>query len=92
YRNPHLSNFGISHLNNVYNQSDFYHDYKPDLIACSQLIRTIETAYLLFYNQLKNHNANNSFLSKFYVCPYISEFEASNLNHLQEENNPELPL
>ncbi len=86
YKDPHLSNFGISHLYNVYN-SDFYREeYKPDLIACSQLIRTMETAYILFYNNLLN--SNNSLLSKLYVCPYISEFESNNLFHLKDEVDP----
>jgi hypothetical protein len=89
YQDPHLSNFGISHLNNIVNTSEFYQTYQPDLIACSQLIRTMETAYLLFYNDFSN--STNSLLSKLFVCPYISEFESSNLSHLENEVKPFLP-
>ncbi len=69
--NPHLSNFGISHIHSLKEKSTFYREYTPDLIVCSQLIRTMETAYLLFYDKLMADN------SKFFVSPYISEFESS---------------
>lgn len=72
-KNSHLSNFGISHIHSIKEKSDFYQDLNPDLIVCSQLIRTIETAYLLFYDKLRSGN-RNSLLSKFFISPFISEF------------------
>ncbi len=74
--NTHLSNFGISHIHSLKEKSDFYRDFNPDLIVCSQLIRTMETAYLLFYDKLRNGNTN-SLLSKFFISPFISEFSPS---------------
>lgn len=74
--NPHLSNFGISHIHSLKQQSTFYPSFTPDLIVCSQLIRTMETAYLLFYDKLRSANSN-SLLSKFFISPYITEFESS---------------
>lgn len=74
--NTHLSNFGISHIHSLKQQSPFYESFNPDLIVCSQLIRTIETAYLLFYDKLKSGN-RNSLLSKFFISPFLSEFQKS---------------
>ncbi len=88
--NTHLSNFGISHIHSLKEKSDFYRDFNPDLIVCSQLIRTIETAYLLFYDKLKSSN-KNSLLSKFFISPFISEF-AGNLKMYEIPHSPKETL
>ncbi len=81
--NSGLSNFGISHGIHI-SKSKIYRDLNPDIICVTQLRRTWETAYTLFYEHLKNRNNN------FYVCPYINEIR-ENIRLTNIDNQPENP-
>ncbi len=81
---PHITNFGISHAYKV-SQEKFVKELEPDIIFVSQLLRTWETAYTLFYEHL-NKNENNN----FYVCPFINE-ERDNKLGTDLDNQPDLP-
>ncbi len=63
--NPHITNFGISHSLNY----SLTNKIKPDMICVSQLIRTWETAYSLFYPYFNSKKG----CKPLYVCPYIGE-------------------
>lgn len=100
--NPHITNFGISHaLGSTFSEKENYtKQIQPDIICASQLIRTWETAYTLFFdyfNQNKNQVQNNiNNINKnlkqcdipLYICPYIGEKRGTIL-YTDLDNQPE---
>ncbi len=68
--NPHITNFGISHaLGSTMSNQNYTQIIEPDLVCASQLIRTWETAYTLFYQYFNKDNCKNS----LFVSPFIGE-------------------
>jgi hypothetical protein len=73
-KNPHITNFGISHaLGSTFSTSNYTELIQPDIICVSQLIRTWETAYTLFYQYFNKETCSISDPAPLYVCPYIGE-------------------
>ncbi len=84
--NPHVSPFGISHaLGSTLHLKNLTDLIQPDLICASQLIRTWETAYLLFLQYFQKQNP-------LYVLPYIGEQrfpKIIGLKRLNLDNQPD---
>lgn len=97
--NPHITNFGISHalgstLSDVITIGGFNYTSKiqPDLVCASQLIRTWETAYTLFYQYFNQKTQNGKCKNPLYICPYIGENRDVKLPgtpYLDLDNQPE---
>ena len=84
--NPHITPFGISHaLGSTLHSKNLTELIQPDLICASQLIRTWETAYLLFLQYFQKNKP-------LYIVPYIGEKrfpKIIGLKRLNTDNQPE---
>jgi len=90
--NPHVTPFGISHaLGSTLHSNNLTDLIKPDLICVSQLIRTWETAYLLFLQYFQKNKE-----TPLYVVPYIGEQrfpKIIGLKRINLDNQPDsIPL
>lgn len=91
--NPHITNFGISHaLGSTLGEFSYSSKIQPDLVCASQLIRTWETAYTLFYHYFNEKTQNGKCKNPLYICPYIGENRDVKLPgapYLDLDNQPE---
>ena len=91
--NPHITNFGISHgLGSTLSEMNYSQMIQPDLVCASQLIRTWETAYNLFYQYFNARTSNGKCKNPLYICPYIGENRDVKLPgapYLDLDNQPE---
>ena len=78
--NPHISNVGLIHGEKIMKQNNYFSNNKIDLIICSQLLRTIETASIMFSDYYSNK-------LPIIVAPFINE--ESSIGDITKENIPE---
>lgn len=85
--NPHVTSFGISHaLGSTLHSKNLTQLIQPDLICASQLIRTWETAYLLFLQYFQKDKD-----TPLYIVPYIGEQRFPKIIGLKRVNTDNQP-
>lgn len=72
--NPHITNFGISHaLGSTMSNQNYTQIIQPDVVCASQLIRTWETAYTLFFQYFNELDSRGECKNSLFVSPFIGE-------------------